>query len=187
MPELVIPGEQYRASFLAALVEYHAERRHLELGLETLSAPDSFARYVAALRAEENLRSDERSARVPQTNLWWVEGYDYLGRIAIRHRLNAGLRSVGGHIGYEIRPSVRHRGHATAMLAAALPLAHALAIDPALITCDVGNTISRRVIEANGGRYAGRDGDELHFWVPTSPLAATDRRERATPPGPADR
>ena len=55
------------------------------------------------------------------------------------------------------------------MLAAALPLAHAMAIDPALITCDVNNAISRRVIEANGGRYADRDADELHFWVPTSP------------------
>ena len=54
------------------------------------------------------------------------------------------------------------------MLAAALPLANALGIDPALVTCDVANTISRRVIEANGGRYAGRDADELHFWVPTS-------------------
>jgi predicted acetyltransferase len=54
------------------------------------------------------------------------------------------------------------------MLAATLPLAGALGIDPVLITCDVNNTISRRVIEANGGRYAGRDGDELHFWVPTS-------------------
>jgi predicted acetyltransferase len=168
MSQLVTPAEEFRASFLAALVEYHAEHRHLELGLETLSAPDSFARYVAALRAEENLRTDDRSGRVPQTNLWWVDGYEYLGRIAIRHRLNAGLRSVGGHIGYEIRPSVRHRGHATAMLAAALPIASAMAIDPALITCDVNNTISRRVIEANGGRYAGRDGDELHFWVPTS-------------------
>jgi predicted acetyltransferase len=172
MPQLVTPAEDYRASFLAALVEYHDERRHLELGLETLSAPDAFARYVAALRAEENLRSDDRSGRVPQTNLWWVDGYEYLGRIAIRHRLNAGLRSVGGHIGYEIRPSARHRGHATAMLAAALPRAHAMTIDPVLITCDVNNTVSRRVIEANGGRYAGRDGDELHFWVPTSPPAA---------------
>jgi predicted acetyltransferase len=54
------------------------------------------------------------------------------------------------------------------MLAATLPLAGAMGIDPALITCDVSNAISRRVIEANGGAYAGRDDDELHFWVPTS-------------------
>ena len=167
MPRLATPDAQFHASFLAALAEYHDERRHLELGVATLRDPIDFGRYVAALRAEEHLKSDGRTSRVPQTNLWWVEGDEYLGRIAIRHHLNAGLRSVGGHIGYEIRPSRRHQGHATAMLAAALPLACAMGIDPALITCDVGNTISRRVIEANGGRYAGRDGDELHFWVPT--------------------
>ena len=168
MPQLVTPATLYQTSFLAALVECHEEHRHLELGLATLRAPETFARYVAALRAEENLRADDHSGRVPQTNLWWVDGDEFLGRIAIRHRLNAGLRSVGGHIGYETRPSRRHRGHATTMLATALPLAGALGIDPALITCDVANIISRRVIEANGGRYAGRDGDELHFWVPTS-------------------
>jgi predicted acetyltransferase len=151
MPRLATPDTQYHASFLAALAEYHEEPR-----------------YVAALRAEEHLKDDGRSTRVPQTNLWWVDDDEFLGRIAIRHRLNAGLRSVGGHMGYEIRPSVRHQGHATAMLAAALPLARAMGIDPALITCDVGNAISRRVIEANGGRYAGRDGTELHFWVPTT-------------------
>jgi predicted acetyltransferase len=168
MPRLATPDTQYRTSFLAALAEYHEERRHLELAVATLRDPVNFARYVAALRAEEHLKDDAHSTRVPQTNLWWVEDDEYLGRIAVRHRLNAGLRSVGGHIGYEIRPSVRHRGHATAMLAAALPLARTMGIDPALITCDVGNAISRRVIEANGGRYAGRDGNELHFWVPTT-------------------
>jgi predicted acetyltransferase len=168
MPRLVTPATDYHASFLTALMEYHEERRHLELSVTTLRDADTFERYVAALRAEEHRKATDHSGRVPQTNLWWVDGDEFLGRIAIRHRLNAGLRSVGGHIGYEIRPTHRHRGHATAMLAATLPLAGALGIDPALITCDVANSVSRRVIEANGGRYAGRDADELHFWVPTS-------------------
>ena len=40
-------------------------------------------------------------------------------------------------------------GHATAMLAAALPVARSLGIDPALLTCDDDNIASRKVIEAN--------------------------------------
>ena len=104
---------------------------------------------------------------MPQTNLWWVEGDGFIGRIAIRHRLNAGLRSVGGHIGYEIRPTRRHQGMLPRCSPRRCRWPPRLGIDPALITCDVANTISRRVIEANGGRYAGRDADELHFWVPT--------------------
>ena len=37
------------------------------------------------------------------------------------------------------------------MLTAALPVARALGIDPALLTCDAPNIASRKVIEANGG------------------------------------
>jgi hypothetical protein len=37
------------------------------------------------------------------------------------------------------------------MLAAALPVARSLGVDPALLTCDEDNTASRKVIEANGG------------------------------------
>lgn len=37
------------------------------------------------------------------------------------------------------------------MLAAILPHAHGLGMDAALLTCDVDNLASRRVIEANGG------------------------------------
>jgi predicted acetyltransferase len=59
---------------------------------------------------------------VPCTTLWWVDGPAHLGRIAIRHRLTPWLREVAGHIGYDVRPSARRRGHATAMLAAALPV-----------------------------------------------------------------
>jgi predicted acetyltransferase len=168
MARLVTPSTDYQESYLQALEEFHGEHRHLELGLAALRDGATFARYIAALRAEEHLKSGDRSGRVAQTNLWWVDDEQFVGRIALRHTLNAGLRSVGGHIGYEIRPTRRHQGHATAMLAATLPLVFAMGIDPALITCDVANTISRRVIEANGGRYAGRDADELHFWVPTS-------------------
>jgi predicted acetyltransferase len=96
---------------------------------------------------------------VPCTTLWWVDRTTYLGRIAIRHRLTPTLREVGGHIGYDARHSARRRGHATAMLAAALPAAHSLSIDPALVTCDDTNLWSRTVIEANGGaRRRNRNG-----------------------------
>jgi predicted acetyltransferase len=60
---------------------------------------------------------------VPATTRWWVSDDEYLGRLTIRHRLTAHLRNVGGHIGYDIRPSARRCGHATAMVAAALPVA----------------------------------------------------------------
>jgi predicted acetyltransferase len=81
--------------------------------------------------------------------------------------LNDALKDVGGHIGYDVRPSARRQGHATAMLAAALPIAAGLGIDPALITCDVDNRASRRVIERAGGALVSQSPRTLRFHVPT--------------------
>lgn len=47
--------------------------------------------------------------------------------------------------GYDVRPSVRRGGHATAMLAAALPIAAWLGTTQALLTCAETNTPSQRV------------------------------------------
>lgn len=69
----------------------------------------------------------------------------------MRYRLTPPLEKAGGHIGYDVRPSARRQGHATAMLAAALPIAPSLGITRALLTCDGTNTASQRVIGTNGG------------------------------------
>lgn len=183
-PRLVAPAGEYRASFLEALAEPGAESGHLvALAAGRLAAPAEFARYVAALRAgADQPGSQDRyltaligsppprppeGGYVPQTTLWWVAGREYLGRISIRHRLTAALLWEGGNIGYEVRPGARRRGHATAMLAAALPLAAALGVDPARLDCDAANTASRRVIEKNGGVLDEERGGSLYFWVPT--------------------
>lgn len=104
---------------------------------------------------------------MPCTTLWYVDGQTYVGRLAIRHRLTPRLLEAGGHIGFDVRPSARRRGHATAMLRSALPVALELGIDSALLTCDIDNVASRRVIEANGGELEDERRGRLRFWVPT--------------------
>ena len=183
MPELGAPSLVCHASFLNALAEYQDEGAHLDLDRGRLAGAEEFARYVAALIADAECPGEpdryilstgrelgdppHPEGYVPQTTLWWVDGDEYLGRIAIRHRLNAGLRRHGGHIGYEVRPRARRRGHATAMLAAALPRAAALGIDPAWLDCDAANSASRRVIEKNGGRLVDEQDGQLFFRLPT--------------------
>jgi predicted acetyltransferase len=177
------PDGLFHASFLAALGEYHAEGRHEEIDEAPLEDPEEFARYCAAVNAgvERPGEPDLYLARlhgkpvpgewvdgyVPQTVLWWAAGDVYLGRLSIRHRLTPHLLYHGGNIGFEVRPSARRQGHATAMLAAALPLAAAMGIDPARVDCDVANTASRRVIERNGGVLAEERDGSYYFWVPT--------------------
>jgi len=166
-PALAEPTAQVHASFVEAVREYRAEGRYSRLDPAALADADQFQRYLDRLRADA--RPGVLGHRVPQTNLWLVEGDEYLGRLSIRHRLNRRLRFKGGHIGYDVRPSCRRRGYATLMLRLSLPVAHQLGVDPALITCDDTNVASRRVIEANGGRLASASDGILRFWVPTSP------------------
>jgi predicted acetyltransferase len=105
---------------------------------------------------------------VPSTTLWWVEGGEWLGRIQLRQRLNDRLLAGGGHIGYDVAPGHRRRGHATAMLWAMLAVAaDRYGIASALVTCDPDNVASRRVIEACGGVLEDERDGKLRFWVPT--------------------
>lgn len=179
MPELSPPTTRVHASFFAAMAEFRAEGRggsgdDSMVGHEMRRHSDwwagaaHFADYVRNLCEQALEESPRPAGYVPATTLWWVRGEEYLGRIAIRHRLTPFLREYGGHIGYDVRPSARRRGHATAMLAAALPVANGLGIDPALITCDKDNVGSRKVIEVNGGVLEDLRGIKLRFWVPTS-------------------
>jgi predicted acetyltransferase len=53
-------------------------------------------------------------------------------------------------------------------LRAVLPEAAARGIAFALITCDVDNIASAKVIQANGGVLENELDGKLRFWVPTS-------------------
>lgn len=175
---LTLPTTAVHASFLAAMAELVAEGRgaaddHSVLGRDlrahaaTWNDPAVFARIVAALIADRLEESPRPEGWVAASTWWWVKGNEYLGRIALRHRLDARLLEQGGHIGYDVRPSARRRGHATAMLAAALSEARALAIDRVLVTCDEENVTSRRVIERCGGVLEDQRGRMLRFWIAT--------------------
>ncbi|MCO1656604.1 GNAT family N-acetyltransferase [Pseudonocardia humida] len=183
MPELIRPLPRVRESYVAAMAEFQAEGRgkpddQTMIGVEirefgsTWHTPEGFARYVSRLRAEAEEDAPRPPGIVPATTLWWVDGAEYLGRLAVRHRLTPRLLEGGGHIGFDVRPSARRRGHATAMLRAALPVVAGLGIDRALVTCDVDNVASRKVIEACGGEFEDRRGVKLRFWVATSPGSA---------------
>jgi len=180
MPELVTPTTVVQKSYLAAVAEFFDEGRGRP-GDDSMVArelrqfggrwerEEGFSAYVEHLLADSNESTRRAAYLVPSTTWWWVEGTDYLGRISLRHRLTERLLEIGGHIGYDVRPSARRRGHATAMLRAVLPHTYERGIDPALVTCDTDNIGSRKVIEANGGVLEDERGGKLRYWVPTGP------------------
>ena len=95
-------------------------------------------------------------------------GHGYLGRIALRHRLTEHLLREGGHNRLRRAADCRRRGHATAMLHAVLPEAAARGISSVLVTCDVDNVASTKVIQASGGVLENELDGKLRFWVPTA-------------------
>ena len=135
-----------------------------------METAEGFARYVS-WRVDSALEDSPRTHDHVPCTFFWVEDDErpdtYLGTASIRHRLTPFLLEVGGHVGYSVRPSARRRGVATEALRLLLPRAADLGIDPVLITCDVDNAGSAKVIEANGGVLEDVRGDKRRYWVPT--------------------
>ncbi|MEK7358656.1 MAG: GNAT family N-acetyltransferase [Bdellovibrionota bacterium] len=94
-----------------------------------------------------------------------------VGRLSIRHELNEFLRTIGGHIGYGVLEEHRRRGYATEMLRQSLPMARAIGIDRALLTCDDDNAASFKTIESCGGILENKVMDEdrrvlkRRYWI----------------------
>lgn len=172
MPALIDPDARLRDSFLTAAAEFRADASYpvpwyvTDIDPLALTDPAAFSAYVDRVLRERHEATPRPAHFVPMTTLWWAEGDQMLGRLAIRHRLTPLLEQSGGHIGYDVRPSARRRGHATAMLAAALPVARSLGIAEALLTCLDTNVGSRRVIEANAGRFIGMSGPKRRYLIP---------------------
>jgi predicted acetyltransferase len=73
-----------------------------------------------------------------------------LGAIRYRHHTNRYIENVIGHVGYETKPSARGKGVAKFML---LWLQENVLTDNLIITCEVDNIASQKVIESCGAQY----------------------------------
>jgi predicted acetyltransferase len=149
--ELVYPSLDHAKGYLAARAEGF---RDSSSGSDTgqVSA-DTLADHLMRLqRHGKPLRLADGTIDEPMPfgHFWVVAEDAFVGRVGIRYHLNRTLRRSGGHVGYEIRPSLRRRGYGHAALA--LGRAH-LAIHgrhDLLVTCGEGNLGSRRIIESAG-------------------------------------
>ncbi|SDJ83844.1 Predicted acetyltransferase [Catalinimonas alkaloidigena] len=170
--ELIRPTRAYAESFMEAMEEL---QQHGEAVFwNEIGSPASAEAYLRLVtqHAQGNALPPAWNA---YSTFWLVDGGVFIGESRIRHQLTMFLRTIGGHIGYTIRPGQRRKGYGTTILRLTLPEAHRLGIDPALITCDETNIGSRKIIEANGGVFetANDQGKgkprKLLFWASTSP------------------
>ena len=121
-----------------------------------------------SLRAANPARPD----LVPESIFWLVrDGQTVLGSSRLRYGLTARTAQIGGHIGYDIRPSARRQGHGTRLLALRLDRARSAGLYSRLLTCDTVNSASARIIEQNGGLLKNHiidpdSGEEVsRYWI----------------------
>src|SRR5215472_7211699 len=123
---------------------------------ETRVYEGNFAVAWEGYRPFYDLISKMKAGGYPESEIVPMDAYfietegRILGEVFIRHRLSAALEQYGGHIGYQVRPSCRNRGVATAALRLALRKLAAIGIPRALITGSAANLASARVIEKCG-------------------------------------
>jgi predicted acetyltransferase len=138
-----------------------------------------FSRYLEVL-ADQERGENLPPNHVPTTFLFAFVEMRIVGRVSIRHSLNAFLWRVGGHIGYVVVPEFRRRGYATTILRLSIQIGREkLGIKRILVTCDDDNIGSIRTIEKNGGILeniiSGPDLDKpkRRYWIEGSRAVST--------------
>lgn len=138
-------------------------------------APDrpTFDALLALVRTESDPSSVLPDGSVHSDYFWVVDGAEMVGFVAVRHSIDTEfLRTLGGHIGYSVRPDRRRRGHASRALALALVRARELGLTSVLLTCDETNLASARTIESQGGRFEHAVEGKRRYWIALGPVAA---------------
>lgn len=160
LPELVVPSRALLAGYQAALRQgWSPDTMRPQAAEEELAriAADADGFLAGCIDREARggpvtLPDGSQVPRLPGYRLWISDG-EFCGSIGLRWVPGSTELPphVLGHIGYAVVPWKRNRGYATRALAAMLRRAREEGLPEVIITTDVDNVASQRVIEANGG------------------------------------
>lgn len=173
--ELVLPSAEYKDSFIDAVKEFQADddNSHRNQWYRRLSIDELENGFESFVEREQSHARGENlpEGYLPYSTFWLIDNGIFIGQTNLRHSLNDHLRLIGGHIGYDIRPTQRRRGYGKKILELALQKAKELGIERVLLTCNVNNEPSRKIIEKNGGVLENQVSnpetgiDKARFWI----------------------
>jgi predicted acetyltransferase len=149
--ELVQPTLAHRDEYLAMADEFVAERGSYPFNNIEL-ARDDFAAFVRELEDEAQGINLPDDIAPQQTYLLLKDGRTVVGEIRFRPHIEPPYERQNGHVGYNIRPSMRGQGYATRQLALLLEEARRIGLPGLMLPVESWNIASVRVIEKNGGR-----------------------------------
>jgi predicted acetyltransferase len=167
--KLVYPAPEHELQWREIIEEIESAKEKIVPYALKLNLTD-YTEYIA--RTDDYFLSNNIDPKhVAATTFFLVGDYErILGAVNIRHTLNDYLMTIGGNIGYGIRPTERRKGYATQMLGMALDYCKSLGLSKALVTCNKGNIGSARTILNNEGmlenEYMEDDGNIVQrYWI----------------------
>lgn len=157
--ELIELNAEMKAEFLAMAQDYQsAGEDRYQLGLDDFTG---FLERLEMYRTGKNLPA----GHVRSSTFFLLADDKLIGRGDLRHKLNEGLAVLGGHIGYDVRPSERRKGYGSLILHLTLEKARAIGLERVFLTCDADNVASAKIIEKHGGKL-----DNQIIYEPTGKL-----------------
>lgn len=143
---LVEPNKEYQKSFENYVAIYRK-----------INDEHYFNKYKKALENFQDYLNDIYNyskgidlaqGEVITSTLWLINKKEVVGVVRIRHQ----EVECAGHIGYDISPDCRNKGYGNQILKLALERAVKIGINEAVLTCNIDNVASRKVIEKNNGK-----------------------------------
>jgi len=151
---LVVPNKKYQKSF-----------ENYALAYRKIDDEHYFNKYKKALENFQDYLNDLHNyskgnglaqGEVITSTFWLIDKKEVVGVVRVRHQ----EVECAGHIGYDISPEYRNRGYGFQILKLALEESAKLGIKAVILTCNIENTASRKIIEKNNGKLLGTIFDE---------------------------
>jgi predicted acetyltransferase len=124
---------------------------------------ENFSEYLKK-EYNKDLGIDSKDGEVRQTIYWLYVDDKPCGIIFVRQSLNEALINEG-QIAYYIRKEERGKRYGNQMLALCLDIFRNKGDKKILITCNVSNKISRKIIENNMGVLENIVGKVRRYWI----------------------
>lgn len=151
---LAEPSSEYKRSFENYIQAYKRinDDYYFNKYKSALENYEGYLNNVYYYSKENNLPDGE----VATSTFWLIDEKEVVGVVRVRHQ----EVECAGHIGYDISPDYRNRGYGAQILKLALIKARDLGIEEAIVTCNVDNIASKKIIEKNNGKLLGTIFDE---------------------------
>lgn len=151
---LVEPNKKYQKSF-----------ENYALACRKINDNHYFNKYKKALENFQDYLNDLHNyskgnnlsqGEVITSTFWLIDKEEVVGVVRIRHH----EVECTGHIGYDISPDCRNRGYGFQILKLSLEKAIKIGIEEVILTCNIDNTASKKIIEKNNGKLLDTIFDE---------------------------